>query len=35
MVCGERCEPVHRQIMGPDEKDGYIDWENPEHEDQH
>ena len=35
MVGGERCEPVHRQIMGPDEEDGYVDGEHPEHEDQH
>ena len=35
MVGGERGEPVHRQVMGPDEKDRYVDGKNPEHEDQH
>ena len=35
MVGGEGGEPVHRQIMGPDEEDGDVDGEHPEHEDQH
>lgn len=35
MVGGEGCEPMHRQVMGPDDKDGYVYGENPKHEDQH
>ena len=35
MVRGERCEPMYRQIMGPDQKDGYVDGKNPEHKDEH
>ena len=26
---------MYRQIMGPDQKDGYVDGKNPEHKDKH
>lgn len=32
MVGGKWCQPVYSQVVNPDHKYKYVDWENPEHE---
>ena len=34
MVGGERGEPVDGEVVGPDEEDGDVDGEDPDHEDE-
>lgn len=33
MMGGERGEPVYGEVVGPDEEDGNVDGEDPNHED--
>jgi hypothetical protein len=34
VVGGKGCEPVDCEVVHPDDEDGEVDRENPEHEDQ-